>query len=176
MSTETKSGTADEMPVGDKLWLKVLIGLALGVGVGFVLGPDVQLLEAELAETIGGWLALPGNMFLTLIRFVVIPLVISSIALGICSGDDTESVKKLGLGVLAFFVATTAAAVAIGVFVTGLFRPGDTMDKEAAMKLGEADMNVEALGASGGSLPETIVGVFPTNPIRLWRKVRCYRL
>jgi Na+/H+-dicarboxylate symporter len=165
MTTETIQ-KADETPAGDKLWLKVLIGLALGVTVGFILGPDINLIARDTAETIGGWLALPGNMFLTLIRFVVIPLVISSIALGIASGDDTDSVKKLGGGVLAFFVATTAAAVAIGVVVAKVIAPGTYIDAEArAQGLGAANMDVQGLGMGDGTIPQAIVGVFPTNPM-----------
>jgi len=153
------------MPTTDRLWLKVLIGLALGVAVGFLMGPDLNLLPRDVAESIGGWLALPGNMFLTLIRFVVIPLVISSIALGICAGEDTESVKKLGLGVILFFVVTTAIAVLIGVATTTILNPGSFMDPAIVQeKLGSGAMNASGLGLGEGTLPQTIVSIFPTNP------------
>ncbi len=107
----------------DKLWIKVIYGLILGVIVGFLLGPEMNLLDRDIAESIGEWLALPGNLFLTMIRFVVIPLVFSSIALGICTSGDPETVRKLGLRIVIYFMMTTAAAVIIAVVATKIINP-----------------------------------------------------
>ncbi|MGY8985947.1 MAG: dicarboxylate/amino acid:cation symporter [Sphingomonadales bacterium] len=151
----------------DKLWLKVIYGLILGVIVGFLLGPEMNLINREVAENIGEWMALPGNLFLTMIRFVVIPLVFSSIALGICNSGDAETVKKLGLRIVIYFMMTTAAAVIIAVVATKLINPGSYMDPQLVQeKIGTAEMNVSNLGVGGTSLPKTIVNLFPTNPIK----------
>ena len=47
--------------VEGRLWLKVLIGMMLGIGTGILLGPSAGLIDPEIARTTGNWLALPGQ-------------------------------------------------------------------------------------------------------------------
>ena len=61
--------------IKNQLWAKVMLGLLLGVVVGVFFGPDFALVERELALTISNWLALPGYLFLAIIKMVVIPLI-----------------------------------------------------------------------------------------------------
>ena len=53
--------------VKGRLWLKVLIGMFLGVATGMLIGPTTGWLEPGVATATGNWLALPGQLFLTLI-------------------------------------------------------------------------------------------------------------
>ena len=153
--------------MNDRLWLKVIIGLVLGLMVGALMGPDLGLIGRDSAAAIGGWLALPGNLFLTMIRFVVVPLVIASVALGIAGGEDSQAVKKVGISVLLYFVFTTTVAVSMGIFITSLINPGGYMDQGIiAETMGTATMNVgQNLGLVDAPMPEVIVGLFPTNPM-----------
>jgi len=58
------------------LWLQVLIAMALGLTTGLLLGPSgAGILSEPAGEHVIPWIALPGNMFLALIKMVVIPLV-----------------------------------------------------------------------------------------------------
>ena len=66
-----------------QLWLKILIGVAAGVGAGLLLGPFLNLVERDTAATIGNWLAISGKLFLNLIQMNVIPLVFSSVIVGL---------------------------------------------------------------------------------------------
>ena len=70
--------------IGGRLWLKVLIALALGVILGILLGPDLGLFSTNTVKTITAWLALPGQVFLAIIQMVVVPLVVASIVRGFC--------------------------------------------------------------------------------------------
>ena len=76
--------TEHPIPKTDKtLWIKILIGMALGVFLGLMLSPTSMALANEhTATSLGEWIALPGIIFLGLLKMVVIPLVISSIVLG----------------------------------------------------------------------------------------------
>ncbi len=142
-----------------------LIALVIAtVAVGWLLGPDLQLISRELAEQIGSWLALPGYLFLTLIRFVVIPLVIASVAVGIAGGDDAAAVKKIGGAVVVYFVATTTVAITIGLTLTKMFAPGLNIDRSLAEEA-QVDIAAPGLADGGASLPQSIVGIMPTNPI-----------
>ncbi|MGD2170675.1 MAG: cation:dicarboxylase symporter family transporter, partial [Gammaproteobacteria bacterium] len=67
-----------------RLWLQVIVAMVLGVAAGILLGPSMGLVSPRLALLIGNWVALPGQLFLLAIQFVVIPLVVASVIRGIC--------------------------------------------------------------------------------------------
>ena len=108
--------------VEGRLWLKVVIALFVGVGFGLLLSPQNGWVSKEIADTLGNWLALPGTLFLKLVQMIMIPLIIASIITGIVSNDQ-ESLKKLGGGVLLYFIATTAISVTIGTGLSMIFKP-----------------------------------------------------
>jgi len=110
--------------VRDRLWLQVIAALVAGVGVGAVLGPDLALIDRRAAELAGDWLALPGKLFLALIRMVIIPLAASSIILGIAGTGGGEALKTVGRRLIAFVLATTVLATLIGVTLARWIRPG----------------------------------------------------
>ena len=93
--------------VKDRLWLKVLIGLFLGVGFGLLLSPSFGWVGEETSKVLGNWLALPGMLFLKLVQMIMIPLIVASIITGIAS-NDKENLRKLGGSTLLYFVSTTA--------------------------------------------------------------------
>ncbi len=109
--------------VKGKLWLQVIIALALGAGVGMVIGPDMALLDRDLALVIAEWLGLPGQMFLAIIRMVIIPLAASSIILGVAGSGGGEAMKQVGSRLILFITSTTLAATVIGVALANLIRP-----------------------------------------------------
>ena len=59
--------------VRGRLWLKVIIGMVLGIATGILIGPTVGIVEPAVATLIGDWLAFPGKLFLALIQVIVIP-------------------------------------------------------------------------------------------------------
>ncbi len=144
-----------------QLWFQIIVGLFLGALVGWSLGPDLGLLEKETAAEVGAWLALPGNIFLTFIRFIVIPLVISSVILGIAGSDDIAKIRKIGGAIVAYFVLTSAAAATISIGIASLFHPGSRQKG-----LGTApDVSTLPTGQDITSdIPGSIVNLLPSNP------------
>jgi L-cystine uptake protein TcyP (sodium:dicarboxylate symporter family) len=57
--------------------------MALGIGVGTLLGPSAGLAPQTTARTIGNWVAIPGQVLLLLIQMIVIPLVLASVILDV---------------------------------------------------------------------------------------------
>ncbi|MGM5480321.1 MAG: dicarboxylate/amino acid:cation symporter [Nanobdellota archaeon] len=150
-----------------KLWLKVLIALALGSVVGVLFGPDMNLISSSLAKTITDWLALPGHLFLALIKMVILPLIVSSIIVGIVSSGDKSFLKKIGPRIALYFVMTTTVAVIIGFTVSNIIAPGTFIDTN------NFDLeNSDSLDPTGSnqltsqSIPEQIVNLIPSNPIK----------
>jgi Na+/H+-dicarboxylate symporter len=154
--------------VEHRLWLKVLIGLALGVITGILLGPGVGWVPPSTSATIVSWLALPGTLFLVLIQMIVVPLVFASVVRGLAASSGGAELKELGLGGGAFFVVTTAVATAIGIALALWIDPGRFVDAaQVRASLGSAPTSA----ASAARLPEftdvpaLVVALLPTNPL-----------
>ena len=150
--------------VKGRLWLKVLIGMFLGLVVGTLLGPSVGLVEPDTGTLIGNWLAFPGQLFLATIQMIVIPLVIASVVRGLAASENLEQLRKLGLRVTSFFVITTALAAAIGLWIGDLMNPGSMM-KSLATTVPTTDVTVGTAMPSVVELPQTLIGLLPGNPL-----------
>lgn len=153
-----------------RLWAQILLGMALGIFVGTLLGPSVGWLEPSFASTIGQWLALPGNIFLTAIQMIVLPLIVASVIRGVASSGDPQQLKKSGIGLTAYFLLTTVAATIIGISVAYIVRPGSFVDPELMKRFTEgaaAVPEVEPLGEGAGvaGIPGEIVELLPRNPL-----------
>jgi len=148
----------------DRLWLKILIGLVLGAAAGGLLGPDLELVSREAARAAASWLALPGNLFIELIRFIVIPLVISSVALGIAGAGDVKMVQRLGLAILGFFLTMIVVSASLSIAVTWVLKPGAFFDRAATGEPGAVALSVPSPAGFSGDIPSAIVGLVPTNP------------
>ncbi|MBD3237038.1 MAG: cation:dicarboxylase symporter family transporter [Candidatus Eisenbacteria bacterium] len=152
-----------------KLWVQILIGMALGIGTGILLGPSVGLLAPETAKVVGGWLALPGKLFLAMIQMIVIPLIFSSVIRGLAASEDVSQLRSVGLKVVGFFVVTTVIGIVIGLGVSGLIRPGDYIDQEMIRQVVDVEVP-ETSGEFGGlpsfsEVPEQVIGLLPENPL-----------
>ncbi|NVK42809.1 MAG: dicarboxylate/amino acid:cation symporter [Oceanospirillaceae bacterium] len=155
--------------VRGRLWLQVLVGMALGIATGIMLGPGLGWVGAATANTLGNWLAFPGKLFLALIQMMVIPLVFASIIRGLAATEDLEQLKRMGLRVVLYFIATTALAIMIGLAVASLIEPGKFVDSQSLQaSLGGAPVVAEP--ASGqpmdiNQLPQKIITLLPANPL-----------
>ena len=106
-----------------RLWLKVIIGLVLGAGLGVLLNPSAGLLSENISLRLADWLDLPGQIFMRLVQMIMIPLIFTSIITGIVS-NTSENLKTFGLRLLLYFVFTTTIAIIIGLVVTLILKPG----------------------------------------------------
>ena len=145
-----------------RLWAQVIAALFLGVGTGFVFGPENGWVSPETSRWLGAWLALPGQVFLGLIAMVLVPLVFASIVGGLTGSGSSEVLKRIGLRFALFVLTTTFAAAAIGIALAHSLRPG--------AGLADADPGTAPVPASDaaifdiGKAPEVISGLLPTNP------------
>jgi Na+/H+-dicarboxylate symporter len=152
--------------VEGRLWLKVLIGMAAGLLVGTLLGPSVGLVEPGAGILIGNWLALPGQLFLAAIQMIVIPLVVASVIRGVAASEDVEQLRRLGLLVTGYFVATTALAALLGLWLAGLLRPGRGLAGSLRVPATAGDAANAAPALPGmADLPDALIGLLPGNPL-----------
>lgn len=153
-----------------KLWAQIIVAMATGVGVGLLVSPQgAALVSVANAELITGWLVLPGHVFLALIQMIVLPLVASSVMLGIASSKDPTYLRRIGLRIGPYFIATTSLAVTIGTALASWIRPGTFVDPElVATALGTRPVGVASLESTAEvspSLHDRLVNLIPTNPL-----------
>ena len=145
----------------NQLWLQIVLALILGISVGLILSPQGGgAVEADTAKIIAQWVKLPGSIFLSLIQMVVIPLVLSSIMLGIATAGDPEYLKKIGVRIFPYFIVTTSVAVTIGAGLALWIQPGKFIDSELITGVSTSTPMIETLDQS---IPDKIAQLIPTN-------------
>ena len=147
-----------------RLWLQIVIAMVSGLAVGLLLSPEGGALLAEEASlNVAAWLKLPGSIFLNMIQMVVIPLVTASIVLGICSSGDPDYLKRVGLRIFPYFVATTTIAVTIGVVLVLFIQPGSYINS-SLLTAPDASAAIESVKPMEDKhISEHIASLIPTN-------------
>ena len=136
------------------LGVKILIGLVLGIIVGAIFW---AIMGAEAASAFTAKYIKPfGDIFVNLLKFIVVPLVLLSIMDGVISMGDIHKVGKIGWKTVAYFLVTTAIACVIGLVVAGLFKGSFPV-----LQLAEG----AEYEAKSADLMSTIVNIFPSNAI-----------
>lgn len=126
------------------LWQQIMAGLVLGVIVGSLLGERATVLQPL------------GDLFINGIRMLIVPLVFSTLVVGITAMRDPQAMGRIGLRTIALYLLTTAFAIGIGLLLSTIFQPGTGV--EIAF-----DHSQEAQQAP--SLSQIIVGMVPSNPV-----------
>ena len=104
---------------------QILIALALGIIVGAVLhnfGGETR------TWAIANVLAPAGQIFIKLIKMIVLPIVLSSLVVGIAGVGDAKKLGKIGAKTLIYFEVVTTVAIVIGVLFANLAQPGAGID------------------------------------------------
>jgi len=125
--------------------LRILIGLVLGAVLGILVGPSIV------------WIKPFGDLFVNLLKMIVMPLVFATLVVGSASISPAE-LGKVGAKIVLYYLITSAFAVTIGLIAANVFKPG------LGLELGGV---AEAAGRSleRPSLIDTLLAIVPTNPI-----------
>jgi DAACS family dicarboxylate/amino acid:cation (Na+ or H+) symporter len=140
-----------------------------GLVVGTVLGVAAHLLLAGTAvlDALIRYGTEPiGQIFLRLLFMLVLPLIVSALALGVAELRDLRQLGRIGLKTLAYTVVVSSTAVIIGVTLVNLVRPGDGIPPEL-----RAQLSTRALPAAQTTAPDAtgvdfIVRLVPSNVIK----------
>ena len=108
-----------------KLWKRVFLGLILGVAFG--LGA-IELLGPEAGEALLANIKVLGDIFISLIRLVIVPLIFFTLVAGVLALGDPAKLGTIGIKTIALYMATTFFANIIGLGMGTIFRPGDGVD------------------------------------------------
>lgn len=131
------------------LSVKILISLVLSVVVGLMAGVDGL-------PFIKWWIAPVGTIFINLIKMVIVPIVFTSLVVGMTSLGDLKKLGRIGVKTIFIYLFTTAIAIVIGFIVAGIIHPGIGLEMTAgdAVKVKEAP-----------SIMQVLVAMVPTNPV-----------
>ncbi|MBI4553292.1 MAG: dicarboxylate/amino acid:cation symporter [Candidatus Latescibacteria bacterium] len=156
------SGT--RWPLHTKIFLGLVIGSVCGVGANLVLGDDPNLawFVSHVTEP-------AGRIFLRLIFMVVIPLVFSSLTLGVAELGDIRRLGRIGAKTFGYTLIVTTISVVIGLTLVNLFRPGESIDPAIKQRLLDS---VKAGSSTAAPTPgevnfgiQTLVNIVPDNPL-----------
>lgn len=160
------------MIINHSLWRYILIGMVVGAVTGFALSPTgAALIPADAALTFGSWVAVLGIIFLGLIGMAIIPLIVSSIILGVSSSRDAGFVRRISVRLIPYFLVTTFVAVLIGVGLTTLIQPGAGMTEQAlgiSLESAQetAEQKISGRNFEDLSVPQRIANMVPSNPLK----------
>ena len=130
--------------------MQILIALISGIVVG------ILLYALGLADVATNYLKPFGDIFVNLLKFIVVPVVLLSMIDGILSMSDMRKVGSVGIKTLLYFLCTTAIACVIGLIFASIFNSAGlfpVLDAESA--------TYEA--KEFGGFMNTLVDIFPTN-------------
>lgn len=138
--------------------MQVVIALVLGVIVGLLLYGHEELVN---------YIKPFGDIFLNLIKMIVIPVVFCSLALSISNVGESKTVGRYGVKTIVYFEIITTVAIGLGIVFANIFKPGIGLDPD---KLPKGDISTYESSAKaaehstyGNHFIDTIVNIVPTN-------------
>jgi len=164
MKNEKNSGAATTDNGKLAIHWKILIALVLGAIVGYSSG-GVSVGGVALVSVYD----FIGQLFLNALKMLIVPLIASSIALGVAGLGNTDSLGSMGLKTLGFYVSTIAAAILAGLIIINLVQPGIVNGEPAgdllALSASTEDVQAKIAGRGLGELPQIILRAVPQNII-----------
>lgn len=135
-------------------------------------GGGIQTLPVPvsgLGDTLISWLSPIGDLFMRLIKMVIVPLVFASLLVGVASLGDVRKLGRMGGKTLGLYLLTTAVAVTIGLACAHIIQPGDFIAPEDRAKLvaqfaSAAGSKAEAAAAAPSTI-DNILSIIPLNPL-----------
>lgn len=133
---------------------QILIGLILGIIVGAVFygNPAVQTYLQPL-----------GTIFIKLIKMIVVPIVISSLIVGVAGVGDIKKLGKIGGKTILYFEIITTVAIIIGISAANLFHPGKGVNMDALTKGDISAFLTTSEEVQSHSFVDTFINIVPQN-------------
>ncbi len=124
--------------------IQIFVAFILAIIVGVIFGNDAKHVQPL------------GDLFLRLIKFIIVPLILSTIIVGVTSAGDVKKLGRLGGKTITYYLATSLIAISLGLLAGYIFSPG----KGADVTITEEVTTNETEG-----VVQTLLNIIPTNPI-----------
>src|SRR6187200_673789 len=113
------------MRKGNRLTLYILIAMALGVAVGYMVFSKSSV---SFRDSFSNNIKLLSNIFIRLVQMIIAPLVFSTLVVGIAKLGDLKTVGRVGGKALLWFVTASLVSLLIGMLLVNYFKPGSYID------------------------------------------------
>ena len=182
-----------------QIWMKIIIGMIVGIILGYLFGANspIGFFNGANGETFIAFINIVGEVFLKLLKMIVVPLIFFSLCIGIASMENVKEVGTAGVKLMIYFMITTSVAITIGVLLALLINPGSGINPELRNQLIEAnqakaqsfqekagvdtEMTKDRDGQSGlvyglkkmvGRLKSNLLEMIPSNPVEAMAESR----
>ncbi|AWH89134.1 glutamate/aspartate:proton symporter GltP [Limnobaculum parvum] len=139
---------------------QILIALVLGIIVGSLMhgGESTDWLVVNIFKP-------AGDIFIRLIKMIVVPIVVSTLVVGIAGVGDAKKLGRIGLKTIIYFEIITTVAIVIGLVAANVFQPGHGIDMSQLHAVDISQYKATTAEVQGGthSLVITIMSLIPTN-------------
>ena len=136
---------------------QIFVGLILGIIVGAVFygNPAVETYLQPL-----------GTIFINMIKMIVVPIIVSTLIVGVAGTGDMKQLGKLGGKTMIYFQVVSSIAIIVGLSAANIFKPGEGIDMSTLTK-GDIDQYVQTTEeVQNEGFMDIIVGIVPSNIIQ----------
>jgi aerobic C4-dicarboxylate transport protein len=150
----------EQTPIYTHLYFQVLVGIVLGVLVGY------------MVPATGAALRPLGDGFIKLIRMMIAPIIFTTVIVGIAKMGDMKSVGRIGVRALVYFEIVSTLALVIGLVIINVLQPGvgvnadpKTLDAKAVAAYTSNAQHLSTIDFLLNIIPTTIVDAFAKGDI-----------
>lgn len=133
---------------------QIFLGLILGVAAGAIWFGN---------PAVATYLQPVGDLFLRLIKMIVIPIVVSSLIVGVAGAGSGKKVGRLGFRTILYFEIITTFAIVLGLLLGNIVQPGHGVNFSGAEKQDISQYVETEKEASTKSVADTFLHIVPTN-------------
>src|SRR5918912_138656 len=176
ITTDLDDETPDRpkgMPLHTRILIGLVVGVVAGVTVNYLFGgdhPRVVWVVENITNPV-------GQLFLRLLLMIVVPLVFSSLVVGVAGIGDIRKLGRVGLKSFAYCLVVSAISVIIGLTLANTIRPGTRIDPETSRALQERfkadadaqlnDATDKAKANKDSAFMQVVKTIVPSNPIQM---------
>jgi Na+/H+-dicarboxylate symporter len=135
---------------------QILIALLLGAFVGWLSGEDGTMAGVPLFAVYD----FLGTLFLNALKMLIVPLVASSMIVGVAGIGSSGNLGRLGGQTLGFYLLTTLSAILVGLTLVNLVRPGEVDGQPAQELLALNDISSDIAASLGDRGVDDVVNIF----------------
>lgn len=154
-------------PIRWKLHWQIALALVLSIFFAYVIMPVAGEAFSEYVQTFSRFI---GKLFMNALKMLIVPLIVASIITGVMHLGAEKGVGRIGFKTFLYYTFSGLAAVAVGILLVNLIRPG-VIDAETAIAMlgrgGETALNEGLMdkveGRGGNDLLDIFLRMFPAN-------------
>ncbi len=147
-----------------KLHWQILISLGLAVVAGIITGKEASI----FGITYFSIYSFIGTMFLNALKMIIVPLIVSSIIVGVAGVGGSKGLGRLGGRTILYYMTTSLFAILIGLVLVNMIEPGIVNGEPAKALTSVSDAEIAQIqsrvsGKDASSIADVFLGMFPSN-------------